>query len=234
MQARTLLFLDLNLIADLDYARELFAALIPLKIRWGGLATTRVAWDEELLDLLRASGCRGLLLGLESLQAESLLETHKGFNMREDFGEVVRRLHTRGIGVFGCFALGFDHDTVDVFDRTIAFVNDTGIDIPRFAILTPFPNTPLHLRLQQEGRILTTDWSLYDAQHVVFEPALMTPEQLQLGAERVWKSVYRYPSIAKRLLRARNQLHITIPANLAYRFYANNLHRYYTCGVSPV
>jgi len=234
MKTRRVLFLDLNLIADLDYARELFTALIPLKIRWGGLTTTRVAWDEELLDLLRASGCAGLLLGLESLQAESLLETHKGFNMREDFGQVVHRLHERGIGVFGCFALGFDHDTSDVFDRTIEFVNDTAIDIPRFAILTPFPSTALYTRLKSEGRILTEDWSLYDAQHVVFQPALMTPDELQLGAERVWKAVYSYPSIARRLAAARNQLHIAIPANLAYRFYANNLHRYYTCGVSPV
>ena len=145
---------------------------------------------------------------------------------------VVERLHARRIAIMGCFALGFDHDDASVFERTIDFVDRTAIGLPRFAILTPFPSTPLHLRLDAEGRILTRDWSLYDAQHVVFEPALMSPEELQRGAERTWKSVYSYPSIARRLGRARNQLGIAVPANLAYRFYANNLHRYYTCGVS--
>ena len=67
MRARRLIFLDLNLIADITYAKELFTALIPLKITWGGLATTIIAWDEELLDLAARSGCRGLLIGFETL-----------------------------------------------------------------------------------------------------------------------------------------------------------------------
>lgn len=233
MRAKRMIFLDLNLISDLDHAKELFTALIPLKIIWGGLVTTRVALDAELLDLLRRSGCRGLLLGLESMQSESLLETRKGFNNKQDFTQVVRQLHDRGIALQGCFAFGFDHDTADVFDRTVEFAVDTGIDLPRYAILTPFPGTKLHRRLAAEGRILTRDWNQYDAQHVVFEPALMTPEQLQHGTERAWKQTYSMPSIAKRLARSRTILPIAIPANFTYRFYANNLHRYYTCGVAP-
>lgn len=233
MGARRLIFLDLNLISDLDHARELFTALIALKVVWGGLVTTRVAWDEELLDLLRASGCRGLLLGFESLQRESLLETHKGFNDLEDYSAVIRRLHERDIAIQGCFALGFDHDGPDVFERTVEFAVESAIDLPRFAILTPFPNTRLHRRLEAEGRILTRDWDLYDGQHVVFQPAGMTPEQLERGAEYTWKKTYSYASIARRLGRARNLLPMAIPANLTYRFYANNLHRFYTCGVAP-
>jgi radical SAM superfamily enzyme YgiQ (UPF0313 family) len=234
MNTRKVLFLDLNLISDVDHAKELFAALIPLKVTWGGLTTTKIAWDEELLDLIARSGCRGLLLGLESLQKDSLIETHKGFNAREDFGEVVRRLHKRDIAIMGCFAFGFDHDTPEVFERTARFAVDTGIDLPRFAIITPFPNTALHKRLEAEGRILTRDWDLYDAQHVVFEPAGMTAEQLLRGTEWTWKQVYGWSSIARRLVKSRNQLSLVLAANLGYRFYARNLHRYYTCGVSPV
>lgn len=229
MRARRILFLDLNLIADVDYAKELFTALIPLGLTWGGLTTTLVAWDEELLALLQRSGCKGLLLGLETLSQDSLTETHKSFGMKKDYFEVVRQLHSRKIAIMGCFAFGFDHDTPDTFAATVDFAIEAGIDLPRYAILTPFPGTALFNRLQSENRILTRDWSLYDAQHVVFSPQRMTPAQLQLGTEWAWKQTYSYGAIAKRLSRARIMLPLAIPANWGYRFYAHRLHQFYTC-----
>ncbi len=224
-----LLFLDLDLISHPDYARELFTALIPLRRRWGGLSTLSIAGDEELLDLAAKSGCRGLLLGFESLSPQSLMETRKGFNLRGDYHQVVRRLHERKIAIMGCFAFGFDHDTADTFEETVDFVLDAGIDLPRFAILTPFPATPLFRRLEGEGRILTRDWSLYDGQHVVFRPRGMTPEELLRGTEGAWKRAYSYGSIARRLARSRVRLPVSVPANLGYRFYAYHLSRFYTC-----
>lgn len=229
MAARRLIFLDLDLISDVQHAKELFTALIPLKLTWGGLATISIASDDELLDLAARSGCRGLLLGFESMCHESLLETRKGFNTRKDYYEVVRKLHARGIAIMGCFALGFDHDSSDVFAETLDFVLSSGIDLPRYAILTPFPATPLFQRLKGEGRILTENWDLYDAQHVVFQPSRMTPEQLLRGTEWTWRKSYSYGSIAKRLVKARTQLAVALPANLGYRFYAYNLSRFYTC-----
>lgn len=232
MGARRLIFLDLNLIADRAYAVELFTALIPLKIKWGGLATTTIARDEELLDLAARSGCRALLLGFESLAPQSLMETHKHFNTRQDFYEVARRLHERKIAIQGCFAFGFDHDTKETFAATVEFAIDACIDLPRYAILTPFPGTPLYQRLKHEGRILTEDWSLYDAQHVVFQPCQMTPEALLRGTEWAWKETYRWSSIARRLIGARlPPLHVplALAANTGYRFYAHNLARFYTC-----
>ena len=229
MKPRKLIFLDLNLISDTDYAKELFRALIPLRVRWGGLATTMIAWDDELLDLAAASGCAGLLLGFESLSDGALAETRKGFNARVDYRTVIEKLHARGIAIQGCFVFGFDDDTTDVFERTAQFAIDTHIDLPRYAILTPFPGTPLHDRLAREGRLLTSDWSYYDGQHVVYQPARMTPEQLQQGTERAWKMTYAYGAIARRLAGAKVQLGISIPANLGYRFYAHHLNRYYTC-----
>jgi radical SAM superfamily enzyme YgiQ (UPF0313 family) len=229
MRPRKLIFLDLNLISDTDYAKELFRALIPLRVRWGGLATTMIAWDDELLDLAAKSGCAGLLLGFESLSDGSLAESRKQFNARVDYLTVIEKLHAHDIAIQGCFVFGFDHDDLDVFDRTAEFAIDAHIDLPRYAILTPFPGTPLHARLANEGRLLTTDWSYYDGQHVVYQPARMTPEQLQQGAERAWKKTYSYSGIARRLGGARVQLGITIPTNFGYRFYAHHLNRYYTC-----
>jgi radical SAM superfamily enzyme YgiQ (UPF0313 family) len=229
MDARRVLFLDLNLIADITYAKALFSALIPLKLTWGGLATTIIAWDEELLDLAARSGCRGLLIGFETLSPESLAEARKNFNMRRDYRQVIRRLHDRGIAIQGTFVFGFDHDTPDVFAATVDFVNETHIDLPRYAILTPFPNTPLFHRLKQEGRILTEDWSLYDGQHIVYRPSRMSLEALQQGTEWAWKQTYSYRSIARRLLGSRIMLPLALATNLGYRFYAHNLHRYYNC-----
>jgi radical SAM superfamily enzyme YgiQ (UPF0313 family) len=229
MRTHRVLFLDLNLIANIGYAKELFAALIPLKIKWGGLATTLIAWDDELLDLAARSGCRALLLGFESLSTDSLTETGKAFSMSRDYHQVVQRLHEHGIGIMGCFAFGFDGDTRDTFARTVEFVIEANIDLPRYAILTPFPNTPLFHRLKAQGRILTEDWNLYDGQHVVYQPLQMSPAELLQGTEWAWKQTYSFRSIAKRLLGARIQLPLAFGANLGYRFYAHHLHDYYNC-----
>ena len=109
------------------------------------------------------------------------------------------------------------------------FALDAGVDLPRFAVLTPFPGTPLHARLEREGRILSRDWELYDGQHVVFQPAAMSVQELAQGHERAWKKVYRWSSIAQRLWVARNFQPLAFTANLGYRFYAHNLHRFYNC-----
>jgi radical SAM superfamily enzyme YgiQ (UPF0313 family) len=124
---------------------------------------------------------------------------------------------------------GFDHDDADAFDATVQFAVDAGVDLPRFSIQTPFPGTPLFRRLEADGRILTRDWELYDGQHVVFQPRLMTPLELAAGHERAWRQVYGWTSIARRLWNARNFQPLAMSANLGYRFYARNLHRFYNC-----
>src|SRR5580704_7479423 len=229
MGAKRVIFLDLNLIADVPYAKELFTALIPLKIRWGGLATTTIAWDNDLLDLAARSGCRGLLIGFESLNQASLVEARKGFNMRQDYHEVIRKIRDRRIALMGCFVFGFDHDTVHSFDETVDFVLSTHMDLPRYAIAVPFPGTAFFKRLKAQGRISTENWGLYDGQHVVFQPRNMTADELLLNTRRAWKKTYSYASIWKRLAGSRTQLPIAIPANIGYRFYAYHLDTFYNC-----
>src|SRR5207248_2022812 len=141
------------------------------------------------------SGCRGLLLGLETITPGSLKDAKKRFNDSVDYRALIADLHDLGIAIQGCFVFGLDHDTPDVFDATVEFAIDAGIDLPRFAVLTPFPGTPLHHRLANQQRILTRDWELYDGQHVVFQPLNMSPQQLAAGHERAWKKVYRYSAI---------------------------------------
>jgi radical SAM superfamily enzyme YgiQ (UPF0313 family) len=129
----------------------------------------------------------------------------------------------------GCFVFGFDNDTLDTFDETVEFVMESKIDLPRYAIMVPFPGTGVYRRLSQEGRITTRNWGLYDGQHVVFEPKRMTADELLQNTGRAWRKTYSYSSIIKRLSGARIQLPVAVSANLGYRFYAHNLHKFYTC-----
>jgi radical SAM superfamily enzyme YgiQ (UPF0313 family) len=227
--ARKLIFVDLNLIADRAYAIELFTALIPLRLRWYGLSTVLLADDDELLELAQRSGCSGLLMGLESLSATNLKGNRKGFNSPDRYARVVERLHGHGIALQGCFVFGLDDDRPDVFLKTAEFAVQAKIDLPRFAVVTPFPNTPLHRRLDAEGRILTKNWELYDAQHVVFQPKHMSVEELQAGIESAWQHAYSYRSIWQRIRSSPAPWPVRLGTNLGYRFYANNLSRFYNC-----
>ncbi|HEV3119334.1 MAG TPA: cobalamin-dependent protein [Gemmataceae bacterium] len=228
-RARKALFIDLNLIADKGYAERLFEALIPLSIQWFGLATTLLCDDLPLLDLAARSGCRGLLMGLESMEAQNLQHNHKSFNDPARYRDVVERLHQRRIALQGCFVFGLDHDTPDVFLKTARFAVDAKIDLPRFAIVTPFPGTALYKELDARGRILTTNWELYDGQHVVFQPALMSVAELQQGTETAWKYAYAWGNMARRLRHTAAPFHVALLTNLGYRHYANHLHRFYNC-----
>jgi radical SAM superfamily enzyme YgiQ (UPF0313 family) len=227
--AKKLIFVDLNLIADRDYAARLFVALAPLRVQWYGLATVLLASDEQLLDLATASGCRGLLMGLESISAENLRASRKGFNSPDDYLRVVQKLHEHGIALQGCFVFGLDGDRPEVFLKTAQFAVDARIDLPRFAIVTPFPNTGLYKRLLAEGRILTRNWELYDGQHVVFQPRHLSVDQLQRGTELAWQHAYSVRSILSRLRHSPAPWGVRLATNLGYRFYANHLSRFYNC-----
>lgn len=235
MKAKTVLFFDLNLIADKSYAKELFTALIPLKIKWVGLSTTLLGKDDELLDLVVKSGCKGLLIGFESIQVESLDSFNKKFNTLVNYDDLIYKLHKSGIAINGTFVFGNDGDTMDSFGQVKEFVITKGIDLPRFSIMTPFPGTPLFHRLEKEGRILNKDWSLYDGQHVVFQPKNMNPIELMEGHERVWKEVYSVKGIFSRMKNKVSMIFpIVLAANFSYRFYANNLSKFYNCNVGMI
>lgn len=227
--ARKLIFVDLNLIANRAYAKELFTALIPLRLQWYGLSTVLLVDDPELLELAERSGCKGLLMGLESLSVTNLKGNRKGFNSPEHFARVVERLHAHGIALQGCFVFGLDDDHPDIFLKTAEFAVQAKIDLPRFAVVTPFPSTPLYQRLEREGRILTKNWELYDAQHVVFQPRHMSVEELQLGIESAWKHAYSLRSIWRRLRHSPAPWPVRLGTNFGYRFYANHLSSFYNC-----
>lgn len=226
LDCKVVVFPDVNLIADREHAIKLFTALIPLKKFWLGLATSSASIDSELIEVFRKSGCKGLLIGFESVCQESQQYVNKGVNKVNDYEEQMKRMHQAGILVQGCFAFGADNEDVSVFERTVEMVQRAKIDLPRYSILTPFPGTEYYRQLESENRITERDWAMYDVEHCVYKPALMTREQLEEGTAWAWKETYKLGSIAERLAPFRLAPWLSVPLNLGYRGYADKFEKF--------
>jgi len=193
-------FVDDNIAGNKAYAKQLFKALIPLKINWGSQASLTMARDPELLDLAAKSGCTALFIGVESISEENLAAANKRFNKVDKYKEEFRRFHDYGILIQTGMIFGFDHDDESAFERTVEFLEENNIELAMFNILTPLPGTNLYKKMDAEGRIIDRDWSHYDGRHVVFKPKLMTPETLQEGFLWAYHKFFSYPSIIKRIV----------------------------------
>ncbi|TDA67221.1 MAG: B12-binding domain-containing radical SAM protein [Clostridia bacterium] len=192
-------FVDDNIIGNLRYARNLFQALVQQKITWFSQGSINIAKHPDLLDLARESGCIGLFIGFESLSPTTLKEMHKKQNQVEEYEEAITTIHRHGLSVEGAFVFGFDEDDEAVFERTVDFARRNKMEAAQFAILTPYPGTPLYTEMEQQGRIIDDNWAHYDVSHVVFEPRGMSAKTLQEGRNWAWKEFYSLSSIASRL-----------------------------------
>ncbi|MDD5661523.1 MAG: radical SAM protein [Candidatus Omnitrophica bacterium] len=197
---KMIFFVDDNIVASPTYAKSLFKALIPLKIKWYSQAPINIAYNDELLDLMHESGCRELFIGFESLSQESLNALGKGkVNKAADYIEAVRRIYSHGISIFGSFMFGGDYDDDSIFKRTTDFINKVNMPFALLNILVPPPGTRLFKRLEKEGRILHRNWEYYTGEFVCFVPRLMPPEKLQQGFIASLKEIYNYDSLYLRL-----------------------------------
>ena len=217
-------FNDVSLVDDVEYAKELFTAITPLRKKWGGLVTADSLHNTELLDLMARSGCVYLLVGFESGNQETLRGIHKGFNKTLDYRELITGLQRRGISVQGCFVFGFDHDEKDVFAKTVQLVQDLRVDIPRFSLYTPYPGTTLFKRMMDAGRILSYNWNDYDTMHVVIRPERMTPEELYAGFKWAYRETFRLHRALRRISRPDIRSGINFVGNLAYRIFVRRLY----------
>lgn len=223
INAKIFIFLDANPNADASYAKSLYDKLAPLKKEWVGLTTIVALENEELLQSIVKSGCKGLLIGFETISQTALCEANKKFNLVNKYADTVKRLHDNGIKILGCFMFGFDHDDKSIFEKTYEFISRTKIDFLRYTIYTPFPGTTVYNELKKQGRIIESDWSLYDYEHVVFKPARMTPEELKEGIIRIWNETYSLSSILKRVYNSKGLLWLTLTANFAFKHHAKQL-----------
>ena len=195
-------FVDDALGLNRNVAKKLFTEMIPLRRRWLAQGTVSLAQDLELLDLMRRSGCLGLLIGFESVQKATQNEVMKITNLRIDFYEAMRRFHGEGFGILGSFVFGFDYENKDVFEQTLEFVMRCRMDVVQTRILTPYPGTRLYRRLSGEGRLFERDWWLrgYPPDTLLFRPKGMTADELTSGYARLNRETYSLGAMMKRFL----------------------------------
>jgi len=195
-------FIDDNFASDPDSARALCEALKGKGLRWVSQASSSATWDPELLDLMRESGCQGVLVGLESLDEAALKTMRKSFNLRRGgHAETLARLREAGLRVYGTFIFGYDTDTPEVFETTVEFAIRHGLFIAAFNHITPFPGTPLYRRLEAEGRLIYDAWWMdprYRYNEIPFTPRGMSRSELEQGCLLARKRFYSWRGIGER------------------------------------
>ncbi|MFC1812162.1 B12-binding domain-containing radical SAM protein [Thermodesulfobacteriota bacterium] len=195
----SIFFVDDNIIADKAFALKLFRAIKSYDINWMCQASINISKENELLKLMKDSGCGAIFIGFESLSKENLDGMHKGINQRYNYFEAIQKIQSHGILVHSSFIVGNDLDTHKTFDDLIDFIQESNLLMPLINILTPFPGTELFARLEKNRRILHKNWTKYDTKHVVFHPLKMSPKELLVNYKRIIQTVYSFDSIIKKL-----------------------------------
>ena len=180
-------------------------------LRWFTETDLSVAQDDELLGLMRDSGCKQVLIGLESPRRDSLdgIELNANWKMRKQgkYRAAIEKIQSHGITVNGCFILGLDGDTPAVFEEVYNFVRDSGLYEVQITFMTPFPGTPLYHRLKKEGRIIRDRaWELCTLFDINFLPKNMTVDELQEGFLWLSKNLYSKNAVQERRRKFRGML----------------------------
>ena len=213
-------FYDDNFTANRRWTKEL---LTEAKVRknlftsWSGQVRTDVARDDEMLSLMRRTDCTNVYVGFESVNPAALKEMNKKQSV-EDMKRAASKFNEFGIEVHGMFVFGFDSDTKETLNETIRFAIRSGILSAQFLILTPLPGTPLTEELIADDRITVSDWSHYDAHHVVFKPNNLSTWELQYMQMKGHALFYSRRRALKQLMRG-------YLAGSAIYLYARRMHR---------
>jgi len=200
-QRKIVWFWDDNLTIRRPYIKELLTEIIPLKKWWLTQASMDIAKDSQLLDLMKASGCIGVFLGIESFGVESLADANKKQNKIAHYKEAVKAIRKRGIAVMAGFIAGFDHDDEESIILMADQLMEIGIDVPFLSIMTPFRGTPIFTKLNQEGRMLNRNWNFYNGYNVTFKPQKISEAQLLQAHRTLWKKSFSPLYSVKRMLR---------------------------------
>lgn len=193
---------DDNSFINRAWTREFLKKVAHENIHWFTETDVSITEDPELCDLLAESGCRQVLIGFESPNGEDI-DGIDPANWKASHAPKYRKaidtLQTRGVSVNGCFVLGFDSHTTDVFPEALEFVRSSGLEEVQFTVLTPFPNTPLYHRLKREGRLLKEKfWENCTLFDVNYQPAKMSVEELEKGLRWIFSKTYTAEETKKR------------------------------------
>ncbi|MGW8250300.1 MAG: B12-binding domain-containing radical SAM protein, partial [Anaerolineales bacterium] len=187
LPGRHLYFLDDHLLGHPRFAASLFDGMRGMRRLWQAAGTVQSVLRPKLLEKAAASGLRSLFVGFETLSAVNLRSQGKTHNLNRDYAAAIRRMHDLGVMVNASFVFGMDEDDESVFDRTVDWAVEHGIETATFHILTPHPGTALYERMAAQGRLTCDDWDLYDTRHVVFHPRRMSAATLEAGYWRAYR-----------------------------------------------
>jgi len=201
LRHKVIMFADDNIVGHPRYSQQLLEALVPVRKWWVGQASLAGLDNEEKIRLMAKSGCKGLLIGFESISEENIKSSRKYQNRPADYLKIIRTLHRHGIAIWASFMFGLDHDDKGIFERTVRFAIEAKFFSVVFAILIPYPGTDLYERLKNEGRLTDERWWLLEDQEAHaphFHPRGMTREELRQGWKWAWQEYYSYTAILKR------------------------------------
>ena len=197
LPGRHLYFLDDHLFGDRRFAAALFDGMRGMGRLWQAAGTVNAVLSPGLLERAVDAGLRSLFVGFETLNPANLVEQRKYQNLRRDYAHATSRLHDLGVMINGSFVFGMDGDDESVFERTVEWAVEHGVETATFHILTPYPGTALYSRMVAQGRMTTDDWDRYDTRHAVFRPARMSGDALERGYRRAYRDFYRWRTIAR-------------------------------------
>ncbi|MBI5410350.1 MAG: B12-binding domain-containing radical SAM protein [Nitrospirae bacterium] len=199
-QKRHMFFIDDNFAANKKRTKDILRAMIDnnIKVEWSAQVRTDIAKDLELVELMEKAGCFSVYIGFESINPKTLALYNKGQGI-EDIDNCIKLLKKHSINIHGMFVLGSDTDDIRTIRNTQKYANKLDIDSIQFMMLTPLPGTPVFEEMKEQGRLLHTDWSRYDAHHAVFEPKLMTAAELHVETLKAMGNFYSWYSILRNL-----------------------------------
>ena len=217
LNKKHIMIIDDNFTGNPEWTRKFLARLKELHVRWNAAVSINTAYDEKMLDLMKESGCQGLFIGFESISQDSVSDVHKVQNKTVNYEKAIKAIHDRGIMINASFVFGLDSDNKDTFKKTLDWIVKNKIETVTSHILTPYPGTVLYDRMKSEGRIISDDLSLYNTANVVFKPANMTAEELYNGYLWMYKHIYSFKNIIKRIPEKKEQRAAYLMFNFFYR-----------------
>ncbi|HJV66108.1 MAG TPA: radical SAM protein [Geomonas sp.] len=221
---RKIQIVDDNVASSHEYARELFKALIPLKVRWSCLWTMNTARDHELLDLAVKAGVYHVNIGIESISQGSLTTINKKQNKVQEYVEMLRELEKRGIFYSLNFMFGLDEDTKEIFQETMDFLKQLKAPMVFFNTPVPREGTAMRRELEKEGRVINPYVDRHLGMECLFAPRNMTTQEVLQGLWKTYRDFYSLPKIVKRFLWPPNAYTSQgLPSNLIFWWFVNRM-----------
>ncbi|WP_432409036.1 B12-binding domain-containing radical SAM protein [Wukongibacter sp. M2B1] len=208
---RLILFADDNMLVKRRECKEMLKAMVDMNLRWIAQTDISIAQDEELLELMVLAGCQWVVIGFESISHRSLRDIEKIYfklKHQSQYPELIKKIQSYGIGIYGTFIVGLDNDTINVFEFTTDFILQNNLYGVNITVPTPLPGTQLREKLVNEGRVLNGDWGYYTLWDVVIRPRKMSVKQLQDGLLYMYKRINEDFASKERLVYLREAVKI--------------------------